>query len=55
MEVANDNHRTGKAAVKAFHSIAGASHISLKVGEALMEVEDRNSFEGPDEYKQIVV
>ena len=54
MEVACGIHRTELTAAEAFHNITEASQISRKVEEALMGVEDSNSFKGLNGYKSFM-
>jgi hypothetical protein len=54
VEVACGSLRMELAAIEAFHNITEASQITPKVEEALMGVEDSNSFTGLNGYKSFM-
>jgi hypothetical protein len=54
VEMACGSLRMELAAVEAFHNIVEASQITPKVEEALMGVEDSNSFKGLNGYKSFM-
>ena len=53
-EEACDNYRMEVVIVETSHNITEASHINPKVEEALMGVEDSNSFVVVNEYRRFM-